>query len=107
MVKRNNAMVFIALCFVIPLGHAAADDVAIAPALEAVYHSETGERDALGLHRPHRGHYPYYERHHYAPFPRARDHGVLPRHARYYGMHGYSSPTWRYPRSLYYHHHIR
>jgi len=28
-------------------------------------------------------------------------------HQRYYGMHGYWSPTWRYPRSLYYHRHTR
>jgi hypothetical protein len=100
----SSALAFITLCVTAPIGSASTDAVAATTVGGAVYQTGYGHgRVTPGPRRPYFGRFPYYRPRHYAPFGGYNVYRGEPRHQRYYGMHGYWSSTWRYPRSLYYH----
>jgi|ETNmetMinimDraft_23_1059889.scaffolds.fasta_scaffold383879_1 hypothetical protein len=103
----TGALALAILVFSIPCSSESAQTVGLAsPGIahySTIYADGRDNYHDLDPQRPHRGHlWGNAPGAHYAPHDAHRD---TPKHYRYYDMHGYWSPTWRYPRSLHYHQH--
>ncbi len=109
--KPGTAIALISLCFTIPGSGASADGiVATAHSGAAVSRTTDADRDrhqtASGPRRPFFGHDAFLALQPDTALEGPHGQRNTARHQRYFGLHGRWSPTWRYGRSLSYHHQL-
>ena len=98
--KRINAVPFIALCLSFPFGDAAAGNNTTFVGHPTLDHVTYSHRDDARLHAYD---HHYYPRRHNSRQGYDRHHRPYRYHRRYYGWHGFCTPSWHYPRSFRYH----